>query len=361
MVSTFEPALRPEASDIHYGEVREDPELERKVVERLAEELGRPVRVAVIASGGCTALSLLASDAVETVDAIDASFPQVALVVLRRTALIELSLDEQRAFLGYDEAEPAAREALYQRVRPSLPESVADFFDARPQLIRAGVARNGRLELLFKELEETLKAEGIDPAKNPARALGSPAFRAAFKDTFDRGRIEQLFGTQAFAYSKERSFSEHLTLSVADALRRFKVDENEFLARLFHGEGAEPAAYLSEDAQARIKDLGPFRLAVHHGPLLGQLSALSADRPFDLIQCSDITDWLPVPERHALLRGIKASLSEGGALLARRLNGDGMLASIIREHLEVDAALSTELLSQDRSFLYREVVVAYKR
>jgi S-adenosylmethionine-diacylglycerol 3-amino-3-carboxypropyl transferase len=361
MVSTVEPLLRPEGSDIHYGEVREDPELERVVVERLAEQLGRPVRVACVASGGCTALSLLASDAVETVDAIDQSFPQVALVVLRRTAIGELNLDEQRQLLGYDDAGPERRAALYARLRSALPESVAQFFDDRPHLVEAGAARNGRLELLFLELERALQTAGLNPAENPAQTLGHPAFREAFQKTFDKGRLEQLFGTQAFAYSQERSFSEHLTLSFAGALRKFKVDENEFLARVFSRRGSSPAAYLTDEAQGRIRDLGEYRLAVHHGPLLGQLASLSADRPYDFVQCSDITDWLPVPERHALLRGIKSSLSEGGALLARRLNGDGMLASMIREHLEVDAALSTELLSQDRSFLYREVVVGYKR
>ena len=41
-----------------------------------------------------------------------------------------------------------------------------------------------------------------------------------------------------------------------------------------------------------MRALGTARLHLHRGPLLGSLSGLSAEVPFDLIGTSDVTDWL---------------------------------------------------------------------
>ena len=49
----------------------------------------------------------------------------------------------------------------------------------------------------------------------------------------------------------------------------------------------------------------------------------------------------------------------GGAVLGRRLNGDHSLAAVFGRVLQVDEAFSAALLAQDRSFFYREVVVAH--
>ena len=60
-------------SDIAFSQVREDPLVDEAVVRHLAARLGRPVRVLMVASGGCTALGLLALDEVAEVVAVDAN------------------------------------------------------------------------------------------------------------------------------------------------------------------------------------------------------------------------------------------------------------------------------------------------
>ncbi len=54
-------------SDLHFAQIREDSWIEREIAD--AE---RPQRIVAVASGGCTALSLL-DDEVEEVIAVDAS------------------------------------------------------------------------------------------------------------------------------------------------------------------------------------------------------------------------------------------------------------------------------------------------
>lgn len=93
--------------------------------------------------------------------------------------------------------------------------------------------------------------------------------------------------------------------------------------------------------------------------MIGALALAEEHGPFDLLDLSDVLDWLPMPERRAALRKAASVLSEGGVLLARRLNGDGSLSDLMRRHLVVDRALSAELFEQERSFLYAEVVAGF--
>ncbi|MEP0833324.1 hypothetical protein NDI48_19330 [Microcoleus sp. AS-A8] len=90
------------------------------------------------------------------------------------------------------------------------------------------------------------------------------------------------------------------------------------------------------------------------------MQQLAESSPFDLIQFSNISDWMPLSDLHAMLTSAVNSLKPGGALIGRRLNGDHHLASVMADHLQVDESLSRQLLAGDRSFFYREVVVGFR-
>ena len=68
---------------------------------------------------------------------------------------------------------------------------------------------------------------------------------------------------------------------------------------------------------------------------------------------------MPLEALDALLTSARRVLAPHGAVLARRLNGDHLLADRVARHFTVDAALSARLLAADRSFFYREVVAAF--
>jgi S-adenosylmethionine-diacylglycerol 3-amino-3-carboxypropyl transferase len=344
-------------SELGYAHTLEDPALELALVEQLAAERGRPLRVLVVASGGCTPLALLASKAVAHIDAVDLNVAQLHLVELKRCALSRLNTDEQRALFGAGEEEPDERLSLYHRLREALPVDARAWWDAREDQVRYGLGRVGRFERLCQELAAAFVEAGLDPLRRPWEALGHPAWRETFAKVFDRSRLASSFGTAAVAYSSQRSMSEHYSSRLAEALRRSSTRWNYLMAQLFGvRELAEPP-YLNDEAQRLIRAEGPERLALHRGPLLGGLRQLSSAAPFDLIQTSHVTDWLPGPERSALLRGARDALAPGGAVLCRRLNADDPLGPLVARHLEVDAAMSASFLEQERSFLYREVVV----
>src|SRR5262245_47157465 len=97
-------------AEVHFAQIREDGRLERRLAVR-----HRPARIVCVASGGCTALSLL-SDGVEAVHAVDANPAQCALVELRKAAIAALDRDGYLAFIGERPAED--RPAVYARLAP---------------------------------------------------------------------------------------------------------------------------------------------------------------------------------------------------------------------------------------------------
>ncbi|MCB9598111.1 MAG: DUF3419 family protein [Sandaracinaceae bacterium] len=348
-------------SDVAFSQVREDPWVDERVIEAIAESLGRPVRVLMVASGGCTALGLLRLDAVERVVAVDANPAQLHLVELRRQAMASLRLDAQHALLLGDGPFGAGL-AAYERLRPHLPEATREHWDERPNEIAGGLLYAGRFEASFRELAEALREAGLDPLGSPAEAIASPRWREVFEQVFEREALTRRFGPAAVDYSMDRSFGEHFADVFARALTRWPAGECYFLHQVFEERyleipGGRPRC-LEEDAQAAAKQRGLDRLELRAGRFDEALAELVG--PFDLIQTSNISDWMPVADLRGLLAAARERLAPGGAVLGRRLNGDHVLRDVFASELEVDEALSTELTEADRSFFYREVVVGFR-
>jgi len=354
------------ASQLAFSQVREDPLVDLAVVRRLAASTGRPLRVLMVASGGCTALSLLAEPAVAEVIAVDANPAQLHLVELRRQALIHLAPAEQHTLVGDGRGGgPADRARLWQRLRDHLPAPARAHWDARSGEIEAGVNRVGRFEDCFRELAAAFREVGLDPVARPAQALASRHYLDIFERVFERGGLERRFGREAVTYSMDREFSHHFAGMFARAMRRWRAADNYFLLQIWaerygDGEGGAPP-YLDPATQERIRGLGagPERLRLAGGRLDQLLTGGGVDGRFDLIHTSNISDWMPVPSLRAMLAGAAALLAPGGAVIGRRLNGDHRLAEQFASHLTVDAELGAALTAADRSFFYPEVVVGW--
>jgi len=357
-------------SEIAFSQVREDPAIELRVIQRLHQAQGRPLRVLLVASGGCTALSLLGSSAFAHIDAVDANLAQLHLVELRRQALTTLPLQAQYQLLGIEQwpnskVEPPNRLALYEKVRSHLPEATRRYWDDHADQVAFGVNQVGRFEQLFRELSAQFAAIGLNPLGCPADAIAHPQWRAIFEAVFERNKLANTFGEAAVNYSMDRSFGEHFADVFAQALTRFSPTTNYFLMQVWGDrytsspEGVPP--YLQPTIQQSIHQLGTERLHLHHGLFLNTLSELTKTNRFDLIQFSNISDWMPIPDLHSMIESAVQCLNPGGALIGRRLNGDHHLATIMANYLAVDQDFSRLLLESDRSFFYQEVVVGFNQ
>jgi len=340
--------------------------MELQVIHHLAQQQSHPLRILLVASGGCTALSLLAHPAVAQIDAVDINPAQLYLVELRRQIIQHLTPAEQRCVLGIDLTTPASdRLALYHQVRSHLPIAPRQYWDQHTEQIAFGVNRVGRFEQLFRVLAARFAALGLNPLQQPDVALAHPQWRSLFEATFERQTLIQTFGEAAVNYSMDRSFGEHFADVFAQALQRFDPHDNYFLTQVWgdryaqEPEGIPP--YLQATSQQTILHCGIERLHLHQGHFVATLRSLSQETPFDLIQFSNISDWMPVDALHQMLAIAVQCLAPGGALLGRRLNGDHHLATLMSNHVAVDTALSRALWQSDRSFFYREVVVGFAR
>lgn len=350
-------------SEITFSQVREDVEAEREVLRRVAALQQRPLRVLVVASGGCSALALLADPRVATLDAVDPNPAQLQLTRLRAQAVQALSVSEQLTMLGgVDGATPHGRLALYRRMRDGLPDGTRAFWDARTDQIAFGLNRVGRFEQVFRELAAEFTVYGLDPVERPAEALIHRSWPAIFDRTFRLERLVEAFGRSAVQYSSRIPFAEHFSQAFADALQRYEPSQNYFLYQIFRdayppGPSGRPA-YLQPEAQAGLAVRAQAGLSLYEGSLRDLLGPLTAAGAYDLIQISNITDWMSRETMRQLLAEIAAALAPGGSVIARRLNGDYDLAEELAQHLVVDRRLSARLLAADRSFIYRELVVA---
>ncbi len=352
-------------SELSFSQVREDPETDLRVLERLATMLDRPLRVLLVASGGCTALSLLSHPSIAHVDAIDVNPAQLHLVELRRAAIVTLSIAEQLEFIGASPATPAQRLHYYEQVRSGLPLESQLFWDDRSAQIAFGVNRVGRFEQLFRRLATQAKALGLDPLHEPKIAIHAAQWNDLFESVFERSQLIEAFGEAAVNYSMDRSFGVHFADVFAQALTRFLPLENYFLTQVWDDRYAVGAAglpcYLQPESQLRSLKLGLDRLQLHLGHFPEQMVKLGTAQPYDLIQYSNISDWMPIPELKVLLANAAQCLNAGGALIGRRLNGDHHLGDLMATTVNVDRSFSADLQRLDRSFFYSEIVVGYRQ
>ena len=342
-------------TELSFSQVREDPLLDLAVV----AGLGRPVRALVVASGGCTVLGLLGHETLQSVRAVDPNPAQLHLLALRLAAAEGLDLDQTRILLGLA---PGDRGAIYDALRPGLAPETRAWWDARPDQVGWGLNQVGRFEALFRDLAARVRQEtGLDPLVAPRQTAAHPAWAPCFERTFARGDLARVFGPAAVDYSMDRSFGDHFADVFARAAARFQPAENYFWQQVWGDSYGPPSAgrppALTVDGAAAVRSRAAGRLILQHGPFEDAL----AHGPFDFVQTSNISDWMPVPALLALLEQVAAALAPGGAWLGRRLNGDHDLQALAGRVLDVDSRECADLLARDRSFFYREVVVGRRR
>lgn len=118
-------------SDIAFSQVREDWQIEWQVLDRLSQLVpDRPLRVLVVASGGCTALNLLAHSRIGEITAVDANPAQLQLLNLRCAAITHLSITSQYCLIASGgNSKQKQRLDLYNQLRPTLSKDTRTFWD----------------------------------------------------------------------------------------------------------------------------------------------------------------------------------------------------------------------------------------
>lgn len=357
---------------LYYAQVREDPAVE---LEALSPR-GR--RIAVVSSGGCTALSLLAAGA-RTVTAIDMNPAQNHLVELKLAALCELPAGRARAFLGATPATPAAREATWRLLRNRLSPAACAWWDARDGAIRRGVLGAGVTERFIRMLVRVIRL-AIHPEHRIRRLLAcrslaeQQAFYAAEWDTrrwrmlfpalLNHRALASAYDARMFSRLERPSFAEHFHAVARHTLTELPVGSNYFVHHMLTGmypagvrDGVPP--YLSDLGAEHVRALRE-RLHLVDGSFTTCLRQAPA-QSIDGFALSNICEWLSGHEIWELFTQIVRTAAPGATVCFRNFVGWTEVPRFWSSVVVEDRAYGERLIATDRSTVQRRIAVCTVR
>lgn len=327
----------PVRNPIQFAVVREDPSLEREAIRH-----ARAKKALLIASGGCTALS------------VQAIFPELELTLVDpNPAQLQLI---QRKIKALNERESTDFESLFSMGKEN-PESLVDcgnfeslFRSLRRFLQEFAIHREGFLEIFTGDA--TKKTALLNSLfKNPYWPV---AFDLFFADSI----LLAMFGPAAIQHAPKGSYAQHFRVLFERGLNRSDASENGFLHHVFLGhylkrESALPAYLVLPTPKYRFEFLQAFAEEV------------PSYRGYGVVSLSNIFDWMPEEAIRRLALRLADEMDPGSVLIFRQLNHAKSFEKEFSGAFTFDSALDPEKsekrLRDDRSLFYSKLSVAVKR
>lgn len=340
---------------VRYGNCWEDAEV---LVEALGERL-HGGRVLSIASAGDNVLALL-TRAPEQVVAVDLSLPQLACLELRMAGFRSLAHEELLAFLGITPCGHRLR--TYRLLRGPLTGPARGFWDARTQVIEAGVIHHGKFEGYFRLFRQLLAF--IHPRSRVERLLQSKdaearrrfyaeqwntcIWRLAAKLFFSRALMGRLGRDPSFFDQAEGSVAEQVLGRAERAVTTLATHDNPYLHHIMTGSFGECLPmYLCAEHFRQIRD-GLDRVHIVHG----DLRAGCGGRGFDAFNLSDIFEYMDAPTFETCARELAGAANDGAVLAYWNMMVPRSLPAVAPAHFQTRPALARSLHQRDKAFFY---------
>jgi S-adenosylmethionine-diacylglycerol 3-amino-3-carboxypropyl transferase len=304
---------------IRYANAWEDADV---LCEALAP-VARGGRLLSVASAGDNALALLTLDPAEVV-AADVSPAQIACLELRIAALRSLDDEALFAFLGVSPSRE--RLATCRRLRAALSPRSAEFWDARPAVIAAGVIHAGKFEHYLRAFRRFVlplvhSRRTIDQLCRARTLAEQHAFyeerwdtwrwRALFRVFFSRWVMGRLGRDPAFFEHVAGPVGSRILARSRHALTELPVSSNPYLVYIMTGDFQRDALprYLrpehTDAIRGRLDRIRPVHAAVEEA---------DAGR-FDGFNLSDIFEYMS-PSEHERCFAALLDRANPGARLA---------------------------------------------
>ena len=334
-----------------FAQVREDALLDLAVVETFE----RPPRVAMVASGGCTAAALAGCGMVESLHLVDPNPAQLTLSRLKLGLLVAAEPRLRFALLGHAPMPVAQRK---ERLLERLGRLGLDAGQLGPMemLARSGPDYAGRYEQVFLALRAAF--ERTQPELEAVLRLSNPvlgeALDAALAEVMALPNLVRLFGEEA-TRNPVMPFHRHFAERVRWALASLPAADNPYLWQMLL------ARYPASVGAPWLFVESPRSMPAVTWECVPMQAALEPRREeFDFVHLSNILDWLS-PERAAetLARSWRA-LRRGGCVLVRQLNSSLDIRAL-GAGFEWQVEGARALHERDRSFFYRALHWGFKR
>lgn len=311
-----------------FAVVREDPDAEALLCERTGARAAL-----VVASGGCTALTLAHRFPAMNVTAFDLNPAQLAHLAAKRDAVARGDLGALNVGDGSPDGlnQRGAFEGLFRTLRGVIAEFVAPP-DALTRFFDATTAREERAAML-------------------ERWSASPYWAVAFELAFHDSMLHAMFGPAATQHAAPGSYPGYFRRVFERGLARDDAGRNPFLRHVLVGayDAAHAPAYVHA---ARHLDIAVFEGSLPDVPELAR---------FDLFSLSNVFDWSDDALVEAWSRELRTHARPGSAVLLRQLNNRRDLRRFFEPDFTFDDALGAELGARDRSLFYERIEVAFRR
>ena len=343
---------------LYFAQVREDPALE---IEALG--IGPAETAVVVSSGGCTALSLLASSSGRVI-AVDLNRSQNHLLELKVAAVWALDCDAAVSFLGGAPAAGPGRWETFLGLQPLLSPAARRYWERHADWIRSGVIRCGVSERHIRTVLAAVRLAVYPRARVGAllacRTLedqrvffhtrwATRRWRWLFSLLLNRFVFRRTYDPAFYVYATE-SFPAHFRRMAERVLTEIPVQSNYFLHQMMtecypSAEVAPP--YLTPVGHAALSDVHR-RLELVDAPL-EELLRRTPDRSVHAFALSNICEWLSPEAVSRLFSEVVRTAVPGARVIFRNYVGATDVPAALRHRLAEDVERGAALTLRDRS------------
>ena len=350
---------------ISYSQCWEDPETIRAALQVTNDD-----DVLIVTSGGCNTLAV-AADGPRSVTAIDVNPAQNHLLELKKAAILTLPQRDLLEFLGVARAHE--RGAQYAMLREQLSAQCRAYWDSRSEEIGQGVIHIGRFERYLsvfrrfvlpaihsrRRLEEALQAKSLDEQRDFYESVWDTLpWRVLFRVAFCRQLLSR-FGRYpgAFRHVELRDVASHYLGRVRHALTEIPAASNYFLEYMATGGYRNNLPfYLTANASEFLRT-HPCQIRSVTDDLLSFLRSIP-DGTFSKFHFSDVFEYFDDAQYVETLRQVVRVSRPGGRLCYYNNLVERTIPGSVQSDIQNNGHLARRLHHEDRSFVYRSLVVA---
>lgn len=349
---------------IAYSQSWEDPHTVREALRITPDD-----DVLMVTSGGCNVLALLL-DQPRSITAVDINPAQNYLLQLKLGAVLGLSHDDLLTFVGARQS--GDRGALYHRIRKHLSGVAQRYWDLRQDDIEQGVIHTGRFERylnLFRRLvlplihpkeriEELIRPKSLDDQRFfYDREWDTFRWRTLFRLFFSRQLLSRFGRYQgAFQYVDLPDVSAYYLKRARHAMREIPVASNYFLQYMAIGKYKTAAPPYLDAQYLEALRFHAQRIRIVTADLRSFLKTAPSGA-FSKFYLSDVFEFFSTEDYETAFSDV-VRVARPGARLCYYNN------LVVRSHpkslaplIQSEDDLAQHLYWQDRSFVYRSVVV----
>lgn len=351
------------AGRLLYAQVHEDPRLE---IEALAPVFGG--RIAVVTSGGCTALSLRAAGATD-VTGIDNNPSQNHVAELKAVACARMTLSEACAFIDGPHMNRSTRLKHYASVRELLGPEARHYWDAREDAVGRGINGTGVSERFLagiarvmrllvhprSRIEALIACRTLDEQRSfYHREWNTRRWRMLFRALLTRGALERTYDPAMYTSVRPTTLGSLFHAQFERTITELEVTDNYFLHQALLGRYLATTPPGLPPYLERLPTDG--RMALVDASLLDYLR-LQPPSSISGFAISNVCEWLDAAGIDALFGEIARTARNDAIVCFRNFIGWTEVPDRWRSRIVEDRERGAALFARDRSLVNRRFAV----